>query len=111
VRKCAGACDGGEAAEVHDARLREVLAPLALPAWPWDGPAAIREATADGARCDVHVLHDWAWLGTARDDGELASLLEAPPRPQFDLDVTRLLLRLWAKHPAAFMPLRRPSFP
>jgi hypothetical protein len=32
-------------------------------------------------------------LGTARDDGELGALLETPPRPQFDADVARLLLR------------------
>jgi hypothetical protein len=39
------------------------------------------------------VLRDWCWLGTARDDAELFALLEAPPQPQFDIDVTRLLLR------------------
>ena len=33
-----------------------------------------------GERVDVHVIRDWCWLGTARDDGELAALLEAPPR-------------------------------
>ena len=44
-------------------------------------------------RTDVHAIRDWCWLGTARDDGELASLLESPPRPQFDIDVTRLLLK------------------
>jgi DNA polymerase-3 subunit epsilon len=102
VRKCAGACDGGEPAQAHDARLREALAPLALPAWPWRGPALVREVADE--RCDVHVIRHWHWLGTARDDGELAALLEAPPRPQFDADVTRLLLRLWARRPEAFTP-------
>jgi DNA polymerase-3 subunit epsilon len=106
VRRCAGACDGGESGEAHDARLREALAPLAMPEWPWPGPALVRETSADGSRCDVHVLRGWSWLGTARDDGELAQLLEAPPRAQFDCDVTRLLLRLWAKEPAAFVPVR-----
>ena len=42
------------------------------------------------------MLQDWCWLGTARDDGELGALLEAPPRPQFDIDVTKLLLRRYA---------------
>jgi len=106
VRRCAGACEGAETGEAHDARLREALAPLAVPAWPFAGPALVREASADGSRCDVHVLRDWNWLGTARDDGDLAQLLEAPPRPQFDSDVTRLLLRLWAKAPEAFVPAR-----
>jgi hypothetical protein len=39
------------------------------------------------------MLQDWCWLGTAHDDGELGVLLESPPRPQFDIDVTKLLLR------------------
>lgn len=107
VRKCAGWCDGAEAAAEHDARLALALAPHALPPWPWAGPALVREAAA--GRTDVHVLHHWSWLGTARDDGELGRLLEAPPRAQVDLDVTRLLLRLWAKTPAAFQPAPSPG--
>lgn len=105
VRRCGGACDGGETFAEHDARLRAALAPLRVPSWPWPGPALVREAAAEGARSEVHVVRDWRWLGTARDDGELAQLLEAPPRPQFDLDVARLLLRLWAKHPGVFLPV------
>ncbi|MFO1309077.1 MAG: exonuclease domain-containing protein [Burkholderiales bacterium] len=104
LRKCEGACVGEEAAEAHDARLHAALAGDAIPAWPWPGPALVREASADGMRTDVHVVRDWHWLGTARDEGELAALLEAPPRPAFDLDVCRLLLRLHAKSPAAFVP-------
>lgn len=106
VRRCAGACEGSETPQAHDERLRSALAPLAIPGWPWPGAALVREAAPDGGRVEVHVLRDWCWLGTARDDGELALLLEAPPRPAFDLDVTRLLLRLWAKQPSAFVPVR-----
>jgi DNA polymerase-3 subunit epsilon len=105
VRKCAGACDGGEPSEAHDQRLRAALEALALPGWPWPGPALVREADAAGERVDVHVVHDWCWIGTARDEGELAGLLEAPARPAFDLDVVRLLLRLWAKQPQVFVPV------
>jgi hypothetical protein len=50
----------------------------------------------------VHVFRDWSWLGSARDDGELQALLEAPPRPSFDLDVTRLLIR---RYRAGTLPL------
>ena len=39
------------------------------------------------------MIHDWCWLGTARDDGALASLLEVPPRRTFDADIARLLIR------------------
>jgi DNA polymerase-3 subunit epsilon len=101
LRRCRGACDGGEAPEAHDARVREALAPLAIPRWPFPGCALIREAS--GERVDVHVAHRWSWLGTARDDGELAALLEAPPRAAFDLDVTRLLIGRWRKRPSDFV--------
>lgn len=105
LRKCAGACVGAEPADEHDARLVAALAGHAIPAWPWPGPALVRETTPDGARTDVHVVRDWHWMGTARDEGELASLLDAPVRPAFDLDVCRLLLRLYARQPAAFAPV------
>jgi len=93
LRHCAGACVGEDAADAHDARLAQALAPLRIPPWPARGVAFARERAALGERVDVHVFDAWCWLGTARDDGELGDLLEAPPRPVFDLDVTRLLLR------------------
>ena len=57
----------------HDARLAAALAPRAIPrvACRRHG-ARCASASADGERVDVHVLRDWCWLGTARDDGELA---------------------------------------
>jgi DNA polymerase III subunit epsilon len=45
----------------------------------------------------VHVLRHWCWLGTARDEADLAALLDAPPRAHFDIDVTRLLLKRWMR--------------
>ena len=56
-------------------------------------------------RTDVHAIRDWCWLGTARDDGELAALLEAPVRPQFDIDVTRLLLKRHTAGALALVPV------
>src|SRR2546427_796531 len=32
-------------------------------------------------------------LARAHDEGELGALLDTPPRPRFDIDVTRLLIR------------------
>ena len=110
LRRCRGVCDGTETAQAHDERLREALAPMALPPWPFAGAAVIREASDDGERVDVHVVRDWTWLGTARDEGELASLLEAPPRPTFDVDVTKLLLRTWAKRRSAFVRVPDAAF-
>jgi DNA polymerase III subunit epsilon len=97
VRRCAGACVGAESAEAHHARLASALAPLAVPRWPFPGLAAIRERSLLGDRTDVHVLRDWCWLGTAHDEGELGRLIEAPPRPTFDADIARLLIRTLAR--------------
>jgi hypothetical protein len=63
----------------------------------------VREQSADGARVDVHVFAHWSFLATARDESELADLIEAPPRPAFDLDVTRLLLRRHATRQLALV--------
>jgi DNA polymerase-3 subunit epsilon len=93
VARCAGACVGAESADAHHARLREALAPAAIPPWPFSGPALIREPAEFGDRVDIHVIRDWCWLGTARDDGELDRLLETPPRAEFDADIGRLLIR------------------
>ena len=90
LKRCRGACEGAEPIDAHDARFRAALATLAIPAWPFDGPALVREASEDGERVDVHVVRDWAWLGTARDDAELYALLESPREPAFDVDVTKL---------------------
>ena len=67
----------------------------------------MRERAALSDRVDVHVVNQWCWLGTARDEGELGELLETPPRPQFDIDVTRLLLRRIAKGAAEVIPVPR----
>jgi len=103
--RCAGACVGAETSADHDARLRDALATFAIPVWPFASAALIREATV--SRTDVHVARDWCWLGTARDESELAELLTAPQRPAFDADVTKLLLRTWKRSPGAFVAAPR----
>jgi DNA polymerase-3 subunit epsilon len=97
IKRCAGVCVGAESTDAHDARLAEALAPHAIPPWPVAGAALVREASANGKRVDVHVVRDWCWLGTARDDGGLACLLQALPPPSFDIDVARLLIGRYAK--------------
>jgi DNA polymerase III subunit epsilon len=104
LQRCAGACVGAEATAEHDARLASALARYAIPPWPRAGPALVSERAVLSERVDVHLLQDWCWLGTARDDGELGALLDAPPRPQFDIDVMRLLLRRHASATLTLMP-------
>ena len=99
--RCAGACVGAEDGGAHDVRLADALRPHAIPRWPFgDDAALIRES--DGERDDVHVVRDWRWIGTAHDAGELAALVATTTAPPFDVDVTRLLLRLYARTPKRF---------
>ena len=105
VKRCAGACVGAESADAHHARLAEALAPHAIPHWPFPGLAAIRERSLLGDHTDVHVIRDWCWLATAHDDGELGRLIEAPPRPEFDADIARLLIRTLARGKHYVLPI------
>ncbi|HSS70106.1 MAG TPA: exonuclease domain-containing protein [Casimicrobiaceae bacterium] len=102
LRKCAGACVGAETRESHHARLRHVLAKHGLKPWPFAGMVAVREASFTRDRIEIHVLRDWCWLGTARDDAELQAILETPPRVEFDLDIYRLLTKRLPKSKVLF---------
>ena len=103
--RCDGACVGAESTQAHDGRLADALAPLRIPRWPAAGPALVREHNP-GGRTDVHLFRDWCWLGTARDDGELARLLEAPQGPTFDFEVTKLLVRRHRTGQLRLVPLK-----
>lgn len=93
------------------ARCRRHAAALSvpqIPAWPYAGAIALREHDALTGRTDLHVIRDWCWLGTATDESELESLIDAPPRPEFDPGVMRLLLRTLAhgRHEVIALPRR-----
>jgi hypothetical protein len=47
----------------------------------------------------LHVLDQWAYLGTARTDEELATLGSSCSSGAFDVDVYRILVRYFAKNP------------
>jgi DNA polymerase III subunit epsilon len=112
VQRCDGACVGAETLEAHAARLRAALASCALQPWPYPGMVAVRETDILGERTDVHVFHDWCWLGTAHDDVALGALVDAPPRGEFELDVYRLLVKkLPGMKPTPIGPSGRPGQP
>jgi DNA polymerase-3 subunit epsilon len=97
LRKCAGGCVGAETPQAHHDRFRRALEPYALRQWPHEGIVAIEERSLTGLRTDVHLFRDWCWLGTARDEGALRDLLDAPPRVAFDLDIYRILRKRLAQ--------------
>src|SRR5205823_4891819 len=74
-------------------RLAGELAKLRTAQWRHRGPLGIVERDPEGDASEVHVVHQWCYLGTARSDDELAGLLEAGPRPRFDYDHYKILTR------------------
>jgi DNA polymerase-3 subunit epsilon len=105
VGKCRGACMGKEPLILHNTRLLLALSSLKLKAWPFPGRIALRERDPRGGNpgfaraTDIHVVEQWAYLGTARTDEELAALGAKEARPVFDVDVYRILMRYFASHP------------
>lgn len=97
LRRCEGACIGSEEIEVHQARLETALKSLKIKTWPYRGAVGLIESGADD-RHDVHVVHNWCYLGTAHSDDELWDLLnKAPTRPAFDMDTYKILSRALAR--------------
>jgi DNA polymerase-3 subunit epsilon len=97
IRRCAGLCAGKETFQAHHARLAAALAALKSLAWPWRGPVGVVEDDETREATELHVIHQWCYLGTARSEDELPGLLEGVRRLRFDLDQYKIL----AKHLAA----------
>jgi hypothetical protein len=77
------------------------LSALKLKSWPFPGRIALREgSTRFGDNCEYHVLDDWAYLDTARQEEELEELKRKDRPCGFDVDVYRILARHFAKQPA-----------
>ena len=89
VGRCHGACDGAETASQHRTRLRDALAHLAVPAWPFAGEAVFEERDIANDRCDVLVFDRWC-------------AVSGGVRLPFDADVYRLLKRTMRKPTSEF---------
>ena len=86
LKRCRGACHGGESPQAHALRLIEALHALKVEHWAWPGPIGLREGEA------IHIVDGWRWLGTATDERMLAELLDSG-RPAFDLDIYKILVK------------------
>ncbi|MCA1979508.1 MAG: ethanolamine utilization protein [Thiobacillus sp.] len=93
LQQCKGACVGKEAIGLHSARLMAALARLRLKTWPYPGAIGIVERDDVSEREDIHVVHNWCYLGTAHDAAQLAAILEKPGAPSFDRDTYKLLVK------------------
>jgi DNA polymerase-3 subunit epsilon len=78
VKRCLGACCGGETVEAHWARVVEALDPYAMPAWPHEGPVELVERNAASGREARFVVDRWCLLsedGTAQFEREAFRVL------------------------------------
>ncbi|CAM8645063.1 DNA polymerase III epsilon subunit, exonuclease domain [Burkholderiales bacterium] len=88
LRKCQGACEGGESLERHHLRLITALTKIKVRDWPFHGPAYLKEGDA------ILVFQDWAYLGTAQSEADLEDCLAGRRQVQFDRDTYRILLKV-----------------
>ena len=65
-------------------RALAALTSLRVEAWPFAGPIGIRE------RGDIHIIHDWRYLGTARNEADIDEILQTRAS-DFDEHVYMLL--------------------
>lgn len=89
LKRCAGACCGVETAAQHNDRLKQQLENQRIECWPYAGPIGLIEK-AD-LRTDIHVIHNWLYLGSA------ASLVDAKKLSKtaatFDSDGYKILCK------------------
>lgn len=95
IKRCKGACVGREPLAKHSMRLVGALTGLKLVAWPYAGPALIREGE------EAHLVDNWCYLGTVKSEEDIHALLAAA-RPPFERDTYKIL----CKYVGKMTPLR-----
>ena len=86
LKRCRGACIGEESHMQHSMRTMEVLSQMKLKEWKFTSPALLAEG-------DVwHVIDAWCYLGTARSEEDVWTILEQG-KPSFDKDTYRILVK------------------
>ncbi|MCX7279344.1 MAG: exonuclease domain-containing protein [Burkholderiales bacterium] len=90
VQQCAGACVGAQSMAQHNLALRTALIRHQVKRWPYPGPIGLREGD------DLHVLHAWRHLGTARNEEEVQELLQGG-QAAFDFDTYKIISKALAQ--------------
>lgn len=117
LKKCRGACCGGESIAAHNIRLLAALTRLRMRAWPYKGLTGFRESRPEGAadgrsnegRAEIHLFDHWCYLGTVKSEEELHARLDSRLEPVFDLDTYKILTRFLDKrrHGLQVIPMGR----
>ena len=89
IKLCAGVCRGDESGDAHASRLLASLEALRVACWPYPGAIGLTERYED--HCQVHVIRNWCYLGSA-DDLAQARALDVVA-VGFDADGYKILCR------------------
>lgn len=97
VHKCRGACIGKESIGLHSARLMAALAKQKMSTWAYSGAIGLVERDDFTGAEEIHVVHDWRYLGTAKTEAEMHDLIAQAETAGFDADTYKLLKTQLAK--------------
>ena len=89
LRQCAGVCAGHETPEAHRQRLFTALDDLRVACWPY--PEAVGLVECDGDWQQIHVVHNWHYLGSVATVDEARQLQVVAPA--FDADGYKILCK------------------
>jgi excinuclease Cho len=89
LQHCTGACCGKENRATHDTRLLVALEDIQVQCWPYPGAVGLVETFEDSQQ--VHVIHQWCYLGSA-DTVEAAGNLHRTAAG-FDADGYKILCK------------------
>lgn len=89
LHQCAGVCAGHETPEAHRQRLFTALDGLRVACWPY--PAAVGLVERDGDWQQIHVVHNWHYLGSVATVDEARQLQAVAPA--FDADGYKILCK------------------
>jgi excinuclease Cho len=89
IQLCSGVCCGHESPEAHASRLLATLEELRVACWPYPGAIGLTERL--GEHCQVHVIRNWCYLGSASNLAQAQTLDQVAAG--FDADGYKILCR------------------
>ncbi len=101
LNQCAGACCARESLQDHQARLLSSLQALQVQCWPYPGAVGLVERHE--ALYQMHVIHQWCYLGSVDDPTQAKTL--ASQAAGFDADGYKILCRPVLGASAEIVPL------
>ena len=89
LHQCAGLCRGDEDVDSHRQRMFTGLEELRVSCWPYSGAVGLVERSGDWQQ--IHVVHNWHYLGTVDSAAEAKALNKVAP--SFDADGYKILCK------------------